>query len=310
MAAWLGELWDKLLAEYGTHGDVEYWARMLKHLLDSLAVLGLAVLCVWVVRAITRRAAKVGRLGSPLARRRVETVASLVYSIAKYAIYISCGLWVLTLWGVDTRSLVVGSAVIGAAIGFGSQGLVQDIIVGLSILAEEQLAVGEYVEISGKAGAVEAVGLRVVKLRDPLGVQHVIFNREIKVVSNYGGDGVGAILDIAVEGADAAEKGRGIVLQTGMEMAFELPYFIAAPVFVGLIENSADQCFMRFKLRVLPQRDGAISEHMVPRLKKAFANAGLTIPDDQVRVTVVSERFRKVIGRLDAPMHPPLPGVK
>lgn len=310
MMEWLSRLWDALLKDYGSRLNIEYWANFAQHLIDSLAILGLAILSVWIAKLLTRRAARVGRLGSPLARRRIETVASLVYSIAKYVVYISCGLWVLTVWGVNTQSLVVGSAVIGAAIGFGSQGLVQDIIVGLSILAEEQLAVGEYVEISGRSGAVEEVGLRVVKLRDPMGVQHVIFNRTIGMVSNYGGCAIEAILDVAVESADQADRARALVLHAGMELAFELPYFVGAPNFVGLMESSVGDRFVRFRLRVLPQRDSAINEHLVPRIRKAFAGAGLKIPDDQIRVVVISDRFRQVIGRLDLPTHAPMPGVK
>jgi hypothetical protein len=95
-----------------------------------------------------------------------------------------------------------------------------------------------------------------------------------------------------------------------MEMAFELPYFVNVPSFVGLVENSVDERYLRFRLRVLPQREGAITEHLVPRIKRAFATAGLTIPEDRVRVAVISDRFRKVIGRAELPTHAPLPGVK
>jgi len=113
-----------------------------------------------------------------------------------------------------------------------------------------------------------------------------------------------------VESVEAADRGRALVLHVGMELAFELPYFVNVPGFVGLIENSVGERFLRFRLRVLPQREGAVAEHMVPRIKKAFAGAGLVIPEDQVRVTVVSDRFRQVIGRLDLATHEPLPGVK
>jgi small conductance mechanosensitive channel len=200
---------------------------------------------------------------------------------------------------VDTQSLVVGSAVIGAAVGFGSQGLVQDVIVGLSILAEEQLAVGEYVEISGRTGAVEEVGLRVVKLRDPLGVQHVIFNRTIGMVSNYGGSSLEALIDVGVCGRESIDRVRDTVLQAGGELAAELPFFLGVPREAGLIENSVGEIYLRFRVRILPQRENMLHEHLLPRLHKALAKAEVPAPDNRIRVVVVGEKFRQIVDRVD-----------
>jgi len=299
ISVWLGELWDRLLKDYAEQFDVAFWSQVVQHLLSTTVILSLAVLGVFIVRTLTRRAARVGRYGSPLARRRAETVASLVYSIAKYVIYISCGMWILTCWGVDTKSLIVGSAVIGAAVGFGSQGLVQDVIVGLSILAEEQLAVGEYVEICGRTGVVEEVGLRVVKLRDPLGVQHVIFNRTIAMVSNYGGSSLEALVDVSVGGREAIDRVRETVVKAGAELAGELPFYLGVPHEVGLIENSVGEIYLRFRVRILPQRDSVLQDQLLPRLRKALAQAKLTIPDDRIRVVVVGEKFRQIVERVD-----------
>jgi small conductance mechanosensitive channel len=299
LSVWLGQLWDRLLKDYNERFSMAFWSQFVQHLLSTLVILAVAVLGVYIVRAITRRAARVGHYGSALARRRAETVASLVYSVAKYGIYISCGLWILTCWGVDTQSLVVGSAVIGAAVGFGSQGLVQDVIVGLSILAEEQLAVGEYVEICGRTGVVEEVGLRVVKLRDPLGVQHVIFNRTIAMVSNYGGHSLDALVDVGVSGRETIDRVRETVLKAGTELAGELPFYLGAPHEVGLIENSVGEIYLRFRVRILPQRDSMLQEQLLPRLRKALAMAGLALPDDRIRVVVVGERFRQIVERVN-----------
>lgn len=299
MTEWFNQLWERLVTDYASRLNTDHVAKIVQHLADSLILLALAVVGVWVARAITRRAARVGHMGSSLARRRIDTMASLTYSIAKYAIFITCGLWILSVWGVDTQSLVVGSAVIGAAIGFGSQGLVQDVIVGLSILAEEQLAVGEYVEIGGRTGAVEEVGLRVVKLRDPLGVQHVIFNRTITMVSNYGGNSMDALIDVGVCNRESIDRVRETVLTAGRELASELPFFLGVPREVGLIENSVGEIYLRFRVRILPQREHTLHEHLLPRINKALAKAEIPVPDNRIRVVVVGEKFRQIVERID-----------
>jgi small conductance mechanosensitive channel len=297
-STWWHDLWNRLLNDYAERLNIAQWSRIVQHAMDSLIVIAVAVLCVWVVKVVIFRLARV-KVGTPTYRRRAETIASLLHSVAKYAIYITCGLWVLALWEVNTQGLIVGSAVLGAALGFGSQGLVQDIIVGLSILAEEQLSVGDYVDIGGKTGAVEEVGLRVIKLRDHTGVQHVIFNRNIGVVSNYGGSAVETCVDVAIESREAAEKAGEAALRAGRELAREWPVFVGAPKVVETLENSVGEFYLRLKVRVLPQRDAAVMEHFVPRVKKALAQAGLKVPDDRVRVILLSERFRKIVDKVE-----------
>jgi len=297
-STWWHDLWNRILNDYAERLNIAHWSRIIQHSVDSLIIITVAVFCVCVVKVAIFRLARF-RVGAPTHRRRIETIASLLYSVAKYAIFITCGLWVLTVWEVNTQGLIVGSAVLGAALGFGSQGLVQDIIVGLSILAEEQLSVGDYVDIGGKTGAVEEVGLRVVKLRDHMGVQHVIFNRNIGMVSNYGGSAVETFVDVAIESREAAEKAGEVALRAGRELADELPFFVGAPRVVETVENSVGEFYLRLKIRVLPQRDTAVMEHFVPRVKKALAQAGLKVPDDRVRVILVSERFRKIVDKVE-----------
>jgi small conductance mechanosensitive channel len=306
---WSQRLWDRLQRDYARRFDVRQWSLVVQHLFDSLLVLLVAGAGIWIMHRFLRRlSARMERLHGVMQRRKVETISSLVYSTAKYAIYIACALWILSIWGIDTQSLVVGSAVVGAAIGFGSQGLVQDIIVGLSILAEEQLSVGDFVEICGRAGAVEEVGLRVVKLRDHLGVQHVIFNRTISMVSNFTAGGVQALVDISLTSAEQAEAAQRVATQVCRDLASETPYFRGTPEIEGVHESSTKDVFLRLVVRVLPQQEGVIQPLLVERLKHAFAAEKIDIPDGRVRVILLSDLFSKAMNKADATAQDASPG--
>lgn len=160
-------------------------------LLDLFAKVVYTLLAVGVAWAANRLAQWLigmplhSALGSKISNRaRIETVESLVSSIIKYAVFIAAFLMILSgVWKVDTSSLVVGTAVLGAAIGFGSQHLVQDIVTGLSLLLETKLDVGMHVQIAGRKGKVLEVGLRSVKLKGDDGHIHLIFNRTISCVT-------------------------------------------------------------------------------------------------------------------------------
>ena len=292
-------LWSRLYQDYAERLDVSRWSLFFQAIVDSILVLILAALVMALIqRFIANLIGRADRIQRSSYRRRMETIGSLSLSAAKYGIYIAALLWILTFWGVPRDTLIAGSAVIGAAIGFGSQGLVQDLITGLSLLAEEQLSVGDYIEINGKAGAVEEIGLRVVKLRDQLGAQHVIFNRSIGMVSNYTSGAVPACVDVSLESPDAGVKAGEVAARVGADLARELPYFTSTPAVEGVFQSSTHDVFLRIRLSVLPQQQDTIQTLFVERLKRAFTAEKIAIPGDRVRVVILSDLFQKAIDRV------------
>jgi len=298
MGAWLLKLWDRLVQDYFGNFDVREWARFSHHVINSALAFFLAWLLIRCAKfVIVRLEHRVDRIHGSAYRRRIETITSLMFSVVKYALYFSCIVWILGEWGVNTESLVVGTAVVGAALGFGCQGIVQDIITGLSMLAEEQLSVGDFVEISGKSGAVEEVGLRVVKIRDALGVQHVIFNRTITMVSNFTSGIVEAQVDVAVENAEAGERAAIVAERVCHDIAGELPFFPAAPIVEGVKSSSTGDVFVRIAAVVLPKQELVLRTHFAERLRSAFAAAGIKVPNDRVRISFVSNLFKEAVDR-------------
>ena len=303
MNSWFGRLLDALSQDFAQRFTVQKCAHALhafaEVMLTSLLVIVLAYLVILLARrSLARLETRVENLHGALYRRRIETATSLIVSTIQYAVYIAAILGILAIWGVNTTSLAFGTAALGAAVGFGSQGLVQDVITGLSILAEDQLAVGDFVEIAGKSGAVEEVGLRVIKIRDHLGAQHVIFNRTITLVSNFTSGAVQAHVDISLQDAQSGEAATLVATKVCQDMSRELPYFVEMPVVEGIRESSTNDVFLRLNLKVFPQQDGVISTLFVERLKRAFAAAKIPIPENGIRVVILSDLFKKAVNRV------------
>jgi small conductance mechanosensitive channel len=172
---------------------VASWGQIAESVALRIGLTIVAIALTWAVNRVAQWLVSVP-LEQAVGRRttitsRIETIQSLVGSLVKYAIFIVAFLVILAeVWEVDTSSLVVGTAVLGAALGFGSQGLVQDIVTGLSLLVENQLNVGQRVEIAGKKGKVLAIGLRAVKIQGDDGAVHLIFNRTISSVTMFAPD--------------------------------------------------------------------------------------------------------------------------
>jgi len=152
-----------------------------------LGIWALAWLSVRAVGLIARRIVKAVDDGDDsrlsLREKRGQTVAQLIRSVGKVAIYGIAMLLTLDIF-IDIGPLLAGAGVAGLAISFGAQSLVKDFLSGFFILFEDQFTVGDVVELGGKSGVVERMTLRAVMIRDIDGNLHVVPNGAIDVVSN------------------------------------------------------------------------------------------------------------------------------
>ena len=293
-----GRLWERILESFEHRFSPEQMAAAVQCLFDTTLIVLVAVLIWWMLRRIVVGVeTKLVRVRGEQHRRRFETVTSLLLSVLRYTVYVVTGFLVLGAWGYDVKTLVIPASIVAAAVGFGSQGLVQDFITGLSLLAEDQLAVGDFVEISGKAGVVEEIGLRVVKIRDSMGAVHVIFNRNISMVSNYSDGSIQAVVDVFIEKKEEVERAKHIVDQVGAEIVQEVPYFTETPRVYGQYSTAMGENFLRVEVRVMPQREAAINDLYVDRVKRTLAAEKITVPDGRVRVIMLNDRFKRLLVR-------------
>lgn len=151
------------------------------HLLTTLVVAFLAWLALQI---LTKVIVEKITVGSPRGRR-LHTLSNAFKAFGSTIILVYVLFEVFKTLGVDLTPFIASASVIALAVGFGSQALVKDIVSGFFILAEDQFAEGDDVEIAGKRGIVERMSIRTVYLRDDEGVLHLIPNGSIAVVSNF-----------------------------------------------------------------------------------------------------------------------------
>lgn len=231
----------------------------------------LAVLAHLLVRGIHRLsetlAAPAGRPGTSstesFARRypKVATVTSLVVSALTFVIYfVAIGL-ILGEIGVPVAVYLGSASVVGLAIGFGSQGLVQDVVIGLTLLFSDAFSIGDMIEVSGQVGRVDRIGLRFTTLVNFHGQRVYVPNRNIMLVSRFRGGCIRAYVDIQIpEGADeAAVASRVEEIARGMR-AQHRSMVVTDPEIFGVFEaEPAGWRYLRVKFRLWPGQ-GAIIE--------------------------------------------------
>ena len=124
-------------------------------------------------------------------KQRLSALGSLAQSIATFVIFAIVILMILAELGYNITTIVAGTTVIAVTIGFGLQSVVKDLISGVFMLVEDQLGVGDYVDMDMASGVVEAIGLRVTELRSRDGTVWYVRNGEVLRIGNFSQGGPG-----------------------------------------------------------------------------------------------------------------------
>lgn len=215
---------------------------------------------------------------------RARTLLPLMRRAAGLALATIALLTVVSELGIDIAPLLAGIGIFGLAVGFGAQTLVKDIITGLFIIMENQIAVGEYITVAGHSGTVEDISIRTVRLRDLEGTVHVVPFGEIGTVQNLTRDFAYALIDAGVgygEDTDrVVEVLRGVAAE--MEADAEWAPQIQPPFEVMGVQELADSAVViRCRFRTLPMWQWAVAREFRRRMKRRFDQLGIEIPFPQ-----------------------------
>jgi small-conductance mechanosensitive channel len=255
---------------------------VLRHLVTVTLVL-IFTLVVWeaINLAIERSIAERDAEGSPRLSSRTRTMLNIIRHFMLVFLGLMALFVILAELGVNIAPLLAGAGVIGLAIGFGSQKLVQDIITGMFVLFSDTMRVGDVVEVGGRAGVVEAATLRTVVLRDYGGNVHTIPYSAIDTVTNLTKDYSYAVFDIGVGYREKVDEVMQVLHDLGAEMRQD-PFYrrlILEPLEVAGVDRFADSAVMikaRFKTRPLRQWD--VSREFNRRIKNRFDELRIEIP--------------------------------
>jgi small-conductance mechanosensitive channel len=155
-------------------------------LLAALVNIGITMLVALLVWELTNAAMqrRLTRLSRGERAARVLTLMPILRTVLLIGICIVAGLIVLSDIGVNTAPLLAGAGVVGIAVGFGSQKLVQDLITGLFLLLENTMQVGDWITVSGLSGSVEQLSIRTIRLRAGDGSVHIVPFSSVTTVTN------------------------------------------------------------------------------------------------------------------------------
>lgn len=213
--------------------------------------------------------------------KRITTLTELLKSSLQIALYIIFTLIILGELGFNIGPLLAGAGILGIAVGFGSQELVRDVISGFFIILENQIRVGDVVNINGIGGVVEAIEVRTIKLRDFSQVVHVIQNGKVNELSNMTKGWSAMVFDIGVAYKEDPEQVIEIINEVGTKLQMEKLFIkkIIEPIEIfGLDRFGESGIVIKARIKTLPGDQWAVGREFRKRLKKAFDRQGIEIP--------------------------------
>ncbi len=195
-------------------------------------------------------------------RRKLHSVVSLLTSGAVFTLYFVAAGFVLGALGISITAYFASATIIGLAVGFGSQGLVQDVVSGLTTIFSDLFDVGDMVEIGGQAGIVRAMGLRFVDLENSMGATVHLPNRFITNVTHYPRGYVRCIADVTIS-ADATQRAAMVESVEGLARGVHEQFpaiLLTPPAIEGEAVTSSGKHYLRIKFRIWPGRGQPIEE--------------------------------------------------
>jgi small conductance mechanosensitive channel len=214
-------------------------------------------------------------------KKRMKTITGILTTIARSAIWTVVFITALDQMGINIAPLITGAGIMGIAIGFGAQTLVQDFISGFFMLMEDQISVGDEAILNGTKGWVEAITFRTVVLRDVAGVVHVFRNGTITTLSNMTKVWSAYILDIGVSYKENTDRVIEVMKQVAEEMRQEPAYqkkMIAPLEVFGIDSFDTFGVTIKARLKTVPTEQWNMGREYRRRLKMAFATQGIEIP--------------------------------
>lgn len=249
--------------------------------LRILLIVILTLAALKFAQLLSNRIFKLAKLEDGEKIKRMDTLSSVIRYVLVISIIIVAFIMVLGEFGIEIGPIIAAAGIVGLAVGFGAQSLVQDVISGFFILLEDQIRVGDVVQIGDKGGLVERLNLRMIILRDMSGNVHFIRNGQIQVVTNMTKDYSRYVYDIGVAYREDVDHVIEVIKAVDEELRAN-PAFgtdILEPIEILGLDKFADSAVViKARTKTKPIKQWSVAREFNRLLKKRFDAEGIEIP--------------------------------
>ena len=219
-------------------------------------------------------------IGATRRVQRAQTMGTLLKSIVSGIVFAVVATMMLSELGANIGPIIASAGIIGVALGFGAQSLVKDFLSGIFMIFEDQYGVGDVVDLGEASGTVEAVSLRVTRLRDVDGTVWYVRNGEILRVGNMSQNWARTVLDVVVGYDEDLARVKRVLSEVAHSVWDEDEYrglVVEEPEVWGVQSFEYEGITVRVTVKTAPMEQWAVARELRERIKARFDHEGITL---------------------------------
>lgn len=254
------------------------WQEILRQILNKFLLIILTVILfiviLWIGRLIINHLfQESSRVKFLKSSNRVATIRALVLNIYRYTCYFFLLYAILSEIGVPVGTLVAGAGIFSLALGLGAQGFVSDLVTGFFILLEQQIDVGDTVQLGNIKGTVTSLGIRTTQITSSDGTVNYIPNRNITIVQNFSRNNMVTNVDIKITSQTPLNQVNEIVAAVNEKLTPKITALQLKPVIVGPVVTTTGALVFRVTITAASgQQSSVASQFLAAYLKELRAN--------------------------------------
>ncbi len=216
-------------------------------------------------------------------QKKRTTIIELVMNIFKFFIIVIMIVFILNLYGVDTRSIVASLGIAGAFLGLALQETAQDFISGIAIITDNYYVIGDMVTINGFTGEVIELSLKSTKIRRFNGEVMVLPNHSVTSVINISQERAGVKIDIPTRYEESVERVETVIKKI-LDQIKKIPNVYADTKYLGIDAFEGSSITYSILIYCKQSEQWDIKRRALRIIKKTYDEENLSIPYSQIEV--------------------------
>jgi len=215
------------------------------------------------------------------ASKRAETLGLVIRHTLNVLLVAVASITVMGELGIEIGPVLAAAGIVGLAVGFGAQSLIKDIINGFFILAQDQIRVGDVVQVAGKSGAVEKVSLKMTVLRDVSVNVQFIPNGVIETVTNMTKDFSRYLFEVGITYSQDVDRALEVMKEVDASLREDPEYgreIIEPLEILGLDRFAESSVIIRARTTTRPGKQWGVAREFNRRMKIRFDENHIEFP--------------------------------
>lgn len=255
-------------------------STILNQCIKPLVIVLVGIILYDIIKKMLNRMFKIR--ASRFKNNKYNTLESLIRNIIKYFIILICALMILEIYNVDTKSIITSLGVAGAALALALQDFLKDFVAGMTIVLENQFAIGDTIKVGDFTGEVTSFSLKTTRIKAWTGEEKIMANHLVTEVINYTHHNSMAVLDIGIPYESNLDKVEKVLNKICTNMQNELPNLKGDVTLLGIEKLDSSSIIYRVTVEVKNGEQYTVQRIMRKTIKEELDKNGINIPYNQL----------------------------